>query len=794
MAVWYRARAELRARRYTWLGLVALIGIVGGIVTALAAGARRTDTAFDRFLARIHQTDVNVSTGANSGFAPLDFRQVAALPQVAEAVREDNPVYVSGHTDSGRPVGADKLVLTASPDPRFGISIDGVKLVSGRPADPARPDEAVIGRLGAEALGLQVGDTLTLAFATPNQLRRLSGSVRPPPPRGPTVRFRVVGVSEEFSLPTGSDLASQVVLTPAFYRRYASRVAISKGMGVRLRNGDADVQPFTRAVDRLAGRESAGVFPSGDYVAKINRTTHVEAFALWVLAALAGLAGALILTQALARQANLEAGAYRSLRAVGMSSRQLIGVSLVRGVALGAAGAVWALAMAYGLSWIAPFGLARRAEPDPGLDFDPLVLLLGAAVLCALVVIVCGATAWRLSRTGPTPRAPARSSPLVRGLARLGLPVAAVVGARLAVERGSGPTAAPVRTAFFGATLAVATVSAMLVFSASLDHLESTPSLYGQNWDAQLGDAVYGGDFGHLVLPVLRRDPDVAAYAAGTSANISLGDETQRVLAFSSVRGSIAPTILAGRAPASPGEVLLASKTMEGLGVGIGDELVARHGSRSERLRVVGRGVIPEIAELRLGHGAYLTLQGLRRIVPDAPRNAFFVRFSPTADPARANERLSSRFGPLPTPVKPQDLANLSRVGGTPFAISALMATLALATLAHVLVVTIRRRRRDFAVLVSLGFVKGQITRAVAWQATTVAAFALPVGIPLGVAAGRWIWRVFADGLGVAPGPVLPIRPLLLIVPVTLVVANAVAAIPGLLAARLQPATALATE
>jgi len=42
MAVWIRLRAEPRTRWREWLGVALLVGLIRGVVMALAAGARRT--------------------------------------------------------------------------------------------------------------------------------------------------------------------------------------------------------------------------------------------------------------------------------------------------------------------------------------------------------------------------------------------------------------------------------------------------------------------------------------------------------------------------------------------------------------------------------------------------------------------------------------------------------------------------------------------------------------------------------------------------------------------------------
>jgi predicted lysophospholipase L1 biosynthesis ABC-type transport system permease subunit len=105
---------------------------------------------------------------------------------------------------------------------------------------------------------------------------------------------------------------------------------------------------------------------------------------------------------------------------------------------------------------------------------------------------------------------------------------------------------------------------------------------------------------------------------------------------------------------------------------------------------------------------------------------------------------------------KQPDLTDLERVGYPPGLLAGLVVLLALGTVTHALVTSVRRRRRDLATLKTLGFTRGQVPQTVAWQATTFALLALLVGVPLGVAGGRWAWRLVADQLGVVSGPVVP--------------------------------------
>ena len=143
---------------------------------------------------------------------------------------------------------------------------------------------------------------------------------------------------------------------------------------------------------------------------------------------------------------------------------------------------------------------------------------------------------------------------------------------------------------------------------------------------------------------------------------------------------------------------------------------------------------------------------------------------------------------------RPGDIRNYAAVRDTPLVLAAVLALLAVGTLAHVLLTGVRRRRRDLAVLKTLGCTRSQLHGMVAWEASALAAAALLAGIPLGVIAGRWAWAVFADAAGVASQATVDLPLVLLAIPVTLLLANVIAAWPGWTAARLRPATVLRAE
>ena len=84
-------------------------------------------------------------------------------------------------------------------------------------------------------------------------------------------------------------------------------------------------------------------------------------------------------------------------------------------------------------------------------------------------------------------------------------------------------------------------------------------------------------------------------------------------------------------------------------------------------------------------------------------------------------------------------------------AFAIVLALLAVGTLTHMLLTSLRQRRRDLAMLKTLGLLRSQLLQVVSWQASALAAAALLAGLPLGVLAGRWAWVLFARSIGVGP-------------------------------------------
>ena len=814
-AVWTRVRAEARTRARSMVVLAVVLGLAGGAALTAFAGARRTDSAVDRFLAYAH------STHAFVGADPSVYPQIGRLPQV-EAWDEAAYMLMGTRTpgqQSGPGLGSIAVV-------RAGNGFRPLML-AGRLPRLNRVDEVLINASAATNQKLHVGSVLHLRSFSPDQVDdALKGAQLEP--TGPPATVRVVGVGR-FPSEISTAPPSPVVyngtdfefLTPAFFAAYGDKVGMAGGVGmaVRLKRGAADFPAFKAAVSRIS--PDAQVESGSDDLtaaSKARRATSLEALSLLVFGILASLVALALVSQALARQAVLDASEYPALSAMGMTRGQLMALSVLRAAAIAAAGAVLAVVVAFLLSPRMPIGIARQAETSPGYSVDALVFAAGVAAIFLLITGAAAFSAWRTARAaasgGALASRPERPSRLADRLAQSGVPPSGVVGVRMALEPGRGPTAVPVRTTLVSAVLAIAVLVATFGFGASLTRLATRPKLQGWNWDVSVGNP-HSDDVSQMAIPALANNPDVAAFAGlAGPADARIGDRinpsgpgsTGGLYSIDLAKGAVLPPFTEGRAPSAPDEIAFGAKDLRMLRRRVGQRVEVSTGGEPKSMLITGRMVMtPAVLneQVDLGQGALVTKDALQQLGPPpsdqqsegAAENVFLVRFRRGVDRKAALARLNSDFpGTVLSAVRPADVENLRRVDHLPSLLGALFAAVALLTVGHMLMSSVLRRRRDVAVLRTMGFVRRQVSTSVAWQATTVAVVGLLAGVPLGIAVGRWGWSAVANQLGVASQPVVPVTLVILTVAGTLVAANALAAFPALLAARTRPAEILRAE
>ncbi len=406
-----------------------------------------------------------------------------------------------------------------------------------------------------------------------------------------------------------------------------------------------------------------------------------------------------------------------------------------------------------------------------------------------------------------------------------------MTGLRFALEPGRGRTAVPVRSVLTGAVLAVLVVAATLTFGSSLSYLVSRPALYGWDFSYALYSTDGWGPFPpSLTTPVLRRDRLIAATTGVYFLTVQIDGQTVPGI-LSPTRPAIGPRILTGNGLEGPGQVVLGPATLAALHKQVGDEVTVQLGPviRDARLRIVGTAALPALGDTlgihpSLSTGAILPTSVVTpaALNEDGPShsgpNAILVRLRPGVSQAaglRSLQQITATYNKIVhspqmvaqagttalelvanvLPVqRPAEIVNYKSMGTMPVLLAGGVAAGTVAALGLTLMASVRRRRRDLALLKTLGFTRPQLAATIAWQSTVVAVVGLVIGIPLGIAVGRWLWVLFAHSLSAVPDPVIPADSVALAALAALILANLVAALPGRAAARTPAALLLRAE
>ncbi len=810
-AVSVRLRWLLRRHWVATIGFALAAGLASGLSLAAWDAARRTDQVFDQFLAVTDGPELDVTfcpPGVTSvqdadvdtclqhdQLAERDI--VRGLPEVVGADRAAVRTAVMARAGDRDPTAERVVFLSAMLDPGMPTPLGRPIVVAGRLAGAESPDEVMVNEAFVRQYDLGLGDRLRLQAFAAGETEHTPADRR----RSPAVEARIVGVVrtlQDLSAANegGRAAVSATIFTrPGVDRRMGHAVAFFSAVLVQARGDDA-----TRArsaidaafPDRLVNNQYGS---SADDEVPLRDAYHYEAEAALAVAALTALAALVFVGQALARQVRREWSDAGVLRSIGLSPRQAALAAAGRGVIIGAGAAVVAGATAIGLSPVGPIGHAREGALDRGLHVDPVVLGVGLPVLLVVVVFVSAVPAWRLAGAH---RRRGRGRPLrLLPTSKLSPPLAAGFG--MAANGGRDGAGLPVGAAMAGVVLASSVLVVAPALAASLHHLVSTPAAYGATWDRSISGLQPGEPAG--VREHLRTLGGVERTSAMYGTELVVGTESLWAVALEPVDDAtpaVAPTITRGREPLRASEIALGELTLRRLGAQIGDEVpvaASVAGATPQPHTIVGSAVINATDEGSPGLGAVLSPEGIRRVAPGAAPFIFVVDLARGTPGRAAAADLQATYGPqLSGPVQQPAVRNLDRLRGVPWVLAGIVAAFAAGSLAHALLLLVRRHRRELAVLKTLGFTRAQVSVAVAWQTTALVAVALTVGLAVGALAARSAWRAVADHHGVASAAVVPLLPVLLVGVAVLAFANLVALGPARRAAAIRPAEALRAE
>jgi ABC-type lipoprotein release transport system permease subunit len=811
LAVVFLVAHDLRARWRGWVVLVVLVAAAGGAVLTAAAGAVRTDSAYPRFLKASKASDLLVAPDRPGlhGF----FDALAHLP----GARAVAPIVVLGLEPLGHGALGAKSPITIAPiDGRFGRLVDVPKVLAGRLPAAGHADEIAADQRAAAMMGLGVGSVLTMRAGEDSQ-QPGAGAARPR-----LLRERVVGIvvtrGSVFPV-TETDKVPVMLASPALFHRLGAQYIGASGAYVELRQGTSPATFGQRAQSLTRQYRDAGravlVTDEGAQAAAVQHAIRPQAVMLAIFALVLAVTALLIVGQAATRLLTTSAPDNPVLAALGMTRSQVMATGLTEVAVAAAAGALVAAGLAVAASPMMPIGAARLAEPSPGVSADMSVLAAATAAIVVLLAAWTAWPAWRLASSGTrgssTPAAAGPRSRLAAWLAGAGLPLTAAAGVRLALEEGRGRTAVPVRAALAGTALSVIAVTAAVTFGANLLHLVEAPPLYGQHWDAAIdlqfpSSAITPAAARHR----LGRLPGIAGWTFGHHGAVEIGGRVIPAIGLTAGKGPLlSPSLLQGRPPRTGSEIVLGTSTLRQIGRHVGQWVTVTVSGHRLRERIVGRAVFPNFGQggftpTDLGQGAETTAAVLQ--LRGASPGFEFVLLSFNPGPRRAANiasfqrsmtgfcRTVQQTTCVLTSQRPNGITNYASIDRTPAVLAGLLAVVGAAVLGQFIVVSGRRRRRDFAILKALGLLSRQVSAITAWQVSTLTGLALLAGLPLGVAVGRWSWALFGRSLGIPDVALTPIWPVLLMVPAVIVIANAVAFWPGRATAQLKPADVLRAE
>ena len=740
-AYWFRA--TLRSRWRGYLGIVVLLGITGGLSLFALAGARRTQSAYPRFL-----RDANVSTMA------VDTGPVR--PGDGGDDRVAVPGGRRGRASTSRPrsrrIAHGKPVVPTRTSRRWPASTDASSTrTASRPRragfpNPKRIDEVAVNEVAARAIRLP---------ARPEARRSARGT-------------RTTSAKDFFEHPTRTEAPHdrdhrRHRAVPGGSRARRHRSLCAGALHARVHRArrcptcstsgrGSSCGAATPTSTHSSSATSSLLDPGSPQFFRVTSVTtfHTQqavrplSIALTLFGAIAFLACVVLVGLALSRQLRSEPEERAVLRAMGAAPG---GVERRRGrparssaVLVGAASPSL---LAVAASPFMPIGKVRAVEVARGFDADWTVLGFGALLFIALLGTVVGFTAWRASpHRGADDRAAcARRSSSPPRRARASPPPASPGCGwpwnRARPHRGAGPVG-DARRRDRGAR---ARRGDDVREQPERARRSSAPVRLGVGRHA-VDSAGYGNS--HVSTSRTRCSTAIRTSTPGRarSSAPTTVDGTNVPLLGVTPGASVHPPILEGRSIESAHEVVMGSETLA----------AARQARRRHRDHRNRRRAKQTLADRRYRDASHDRHRARRvhiarrrcdgrphararvrarnyRTGVDPGPNVIFVRFRDGVDHG-GDDRAACDERHRRSPRSTGAIERLRRAasGGdrqrqrhrvvTDDPRRRVLVFAALASLALTLGSSVRRRRHDLALLKTLGFTRRQLAATVRWQAS----------------------------------------------------------------------------
>ncbi len=673
-----------------------------------------------------------------------------------------------------------RLVGRPSAEPEVGRYI----ITAGRDLLPSDHQAGIMDASMAMFYGVKPGDT-----------------VQVPTPRGPSP-LTIVGLqsnSLELAYPWFDPVSVYVAPDTLDSLALATHSAISLTVGMRLAD-QAAADRFQADVKKALAGSPGGdpILGSMDWkfmkdgFRSIHMTSMVFTMAFGLMAVIAS---ALITANVVGAAVLAQFKEIGVLKALGFTGWQVLAVFGGQNWILGLLGGLAGVAAGWGLAgrqmWVIAAVMGTPEVIRLNLPVASTVVF-GISSVAAIFAVLASLRAIVLPPVavlGEGFAAPvARPSLAARVLARLRAPLPVVLGVKDASSR-------PARQALTVASLVIclAIIVATAGFSTLVRDLPNRPDIHGLNWDLYASPLTMTMS---ELQTALDGDTSVEAYypAVQVLATDPKSDFTFKVTAAGGGWTAFPFTLLEGRYPSKPGEIMLAPGAMNRTGAKVGDRIKVQLGGYPAELTVTG--VYRYL--MNLSQNGFTTLETLQQINPKAKGTFFAVRLRPGTVPEEAQRTLLSatnyraEVSILDKTTYFKSMTDVARMAAV---MGLLMAGIAALGVLNATLLTVREQVREIGIRKAAGMTPFQTLTASVSGAAWLGILGTAIGLPL----GRFLGAMMAAGMArqFAMGPLRVEMPLSL----TVVLATGwvglavVGAIPAVLwAGRLPTATALRAE
>ncbi|HVY85474.1 MAG TPA: FtsX-like permease family protein [Caulobacterales bacterium] len=644
------------------------------------------------------------------------------------------------------PASARLVSLPTQGRPR----VNGLTLAAGRWPDPARLDEALVSQAFADALHLRLGDALNATLNGRRQALRVVGFANSP-------EFVFVAAPGEL-FPQPERFGVIWMNREGLARAYDLYGAFNEAV-FRLTPG-ANAVETRRAIDTvLEPYGSTGAYGrermiSDRYLSEeLNQLATMAAFLPTFFLVVAAFLVNIAMTRVIATERSniglMKALGYTDFAVAWHYAKSAL-IFAVLGALLGSVGGV-----AFGH---AVAGLYRRYYHFPQLEFSASVATFAGAWLAGLAAASAGAmtSVWNSARLAP---AAALAPPRPAAFHQIGGAIAALsdrldAKSRIILRRiVRFPRRAA--TTSLGVALAIALLIVSRTFPAVMDHILhahfslanrqtvtltlAQPRGVGVLHDIErLPGVLYAEPFRieEVVFEHGRHRVQEAVFGTPYNARLSRLIGREGGVVEPPAEGVLLARALAHKLDAKPGDEVRIEETR-------GERIVTQ-------VRVAG------IAEPMVGSSAYMSLDGLSRLVrePDQINGAHLVLDQARYDAFNRQIKetpllVGASFVRLAERSMRQSIdQSVGRMNVIYGLFAAIMAGGVAFSAARI---TLAEQERDLATLRVLGFTRSEVSYVLIGELAALALFAAPLGCVLGTGMGMWLMRLFETDMYAFP-------------------------------------------